>query len=176
MKSVCLGWNIHTSWEYLKALNTVSRFSKEKNLDNLVKALNFLFAFKNILEKCSSNFNWLSILTHPKVSHYWYLKFYFYLFWPIHVHVLFQKLLNCIYMYLILCSLFLIKLTQLQNFLPTFPLWCKLTSQAYAVVSWAKLQIQYHSIEKIGHLDKYWIEFAQVRIIEIPLEPILSKN
>ena len=41
----------------MKALNKVSHFSKERNLDNIVRALNFLLVFKDILEIYSSNFN-----------------------------------------------------------------------------------------------------------------------
>ena len=42
-----LARNIHISRQYsncdsMKALNKVRRFSKERNLDNLVRALNFL--------------------------------------------------------------------------------------------------------------------------------------
>ena len=40
----------------MKALNKVLRFTKERNLDNLVRALNFRFAFKHMLEICSSKF------------------------------------------------------------------------------------------------------------------------
>ena len=47
----------------MEALNRVRLFPKERNLDNLVWAVNFLFAFKHILEICSSNFNFLSTLT-----------------------------------------------------------------------------------------------------------------
>ena len=47
----------------MKALNKIRRFSKERNLDNIVRELNFLLAVKHILEIYSSNFNPLSIST-----------------------------------------------------------------------------------------------------------------
>ena len=52
----------------MKALNKVRRFSMEKNLDNIVRALNFLLAFRNILEIYSSNFSLLSILTPSSLT------------------------------------------------------------------------------------------------------------
>ena len=47
----------------MNALDRVPCFSKKTNLDNLVRALNFLYAFKHLVKICSSDFNSLSILT-----------------------------------------------------------------------------------------------------------------
>ena len=52
----------------MKALNKVRRFSMERNLDKLVRALNFLLAFTRILEICSSNLNSLSILAPSSLT------------------------------------------------------------------------------------------------------------
>ena len=52
----------------MTALNKVRRFSKERNLDNLARALNFLLAFRHILEICSSNVNSLSFLTPSSLT------------------------------------------------------------------------------------------------------------
>ena len=46
------------------------RFSKERNLDNLVRALHFLFVYKHVSELCSSNFTSLSILTSKSFTFY----------------------------------------------------------------------------------------------------------
>ena len=45
----------------MNSLNEVRHFSKEENPDSLARALDFLFAFKFVLEIRSSNFTLLSI-------------------------------------------------------------------------------------------------------------------
>lgn len=46
----------------MKDLNRVGRYSKKRNVDNLVGALSFLFTLKHMIEIYSSNFNSIFIL------------------------------------------------------------------------------------------------------------------
>ena len=57
---ICLPWNIHTSGQYsnsdsINALKRVRLFLKRTNVTTLVKALSFLFAFKQIFVTYSPN-------------------------------------------------------------------------------------------------------------------------
>ena len=61
---ICLPWNIHASGQYLycgsvKALKIISLFLNGRHLATLVKVLNFLLAFEQILATCLLNFNLL---------------------------------------------------------------------------------------------------------------------
>ena len=72
---ICLPWNINKRWTifrfwfwFHKFFEKNTSFLKGTNLTTLVNVLSFLFAFKQIFDRCLSNLIYVVIYCNPKKS------------------------------------------------------------------------------------------------------------
>ena len=70
---ICLPWNINKRWAifkfwFHKFFEKNTSFLKGTNLTTLVNVLSFLFAFKQIFDRCLSNLIYVVIYCNPKKS------------------------------------------------------------------------------------------------------------
>ena len=120
LRFVCLPWNINTggqclNWDFLKVFHRKRHFSKEKRSWWFRYST---FAFKHIIRNVFIKFQFLFYIS-TQVSHYCFPKFYLHLFWPIHSHILSQKLSNDNNQCLMSCSFFN-QVNANSRFFPTF--------------------------------------------------------